>query len=101
MYYYIVTVTFGTSLFMFYANVHISNNSTLSLQNVTTDQGLCSVIKKPNVDGLVQERGNSSALAMELRLSCINQLTWTKQVMQLPTWVTLKINGFVYSMTDS
>ena len=26
------------------------------------------------IDGLVQERRNSSALAMELRLSCTNQL---------------------------
>ena len=26
------------------------------------------------IDGLVQERRNSSALAMELRLSCINPL---------------------------
>ena len=26
----------------------------------------------PDIDGLVQERRNSSALAMELRLSCIN-----------------------------
>ena len=26
-----------------------------------------------NIDGLVQERHNSSALAMELRLSCTNQ----------------------------
>ena len=28
------------------------------------------------IDGLVQERGNSSALAMELRLSCTNPSTW-------------------------
>ena len=28
------------------------------------------------IDGLVQERRNSSALAMELRLSCINLWTW-------------------------
>ena len=28
------------------------------------------------IDGLVQERRNSSALAMELRLSCINPWTW-------------------------
>ena len=27
-----------------------------------------------HIDGLVQERGNSSALAMELRLSCTNPL---------------------------
>ena len=29
-----------------------------------------------NIDGLVQERRNSSALAMELRLSCTNPLTF-------------------------
>ena len=31
-----------------------------------------------HIDGLVRERRNSSALAMELRLSCINQsiLAW-------------------------
>ena len=28
------------------------------------------------IDGLVQERHNSSALAMELRLSCTNPLIW-------------------------
>ena len=28
--------------------------------------------KKNNINGLVQERHNSSALAMELRLSCTN-----------------------------
>ena len=30
-----------------------------------------------HIDGLVQERRNSSALAMELRLSCINPSTWS------------------------
>ena len=29
-----------------------------------------------DIDGLVQERRNSSALALELRLSCINPLIW-------------------------
>ena len=29
-----------------------------------------------NIDGLVQKKSNSSALAIELRLSCTNQLTW-------------------------
>ena len=31
---------------------------------------------KDKIDGLVQERRNSSALAMELRLSCINPSKW-------------------------
>ena len=30
------------------------------------------------IDGLVQERRNSSALAMELRLSCTNPSTWKR-----------------------
>ena len=30
--------------------------------------------EKGDINGLVQERRNSSALAMELRLSCINPL---------------------------
>ena len=29
-----------------------------------------------NIDGLVQERCNSSGLAMELRLSCTNPSIW-------------------------
>ena len=29
-----------------------------------------------DIDGLVQERRNSSALAMELRLSCTNSSKW-------------------------
>ena len=31
---------------------------------------------RDKIDGLVQERRNSSALAMELRLSCINPSKW-------------------------
>ena len=31
------------------------------------------------IDGLVQERRNSSALAMELRLSCTNPSKWCTQ----------------------
>ena len=33
-----------------------------------------------HVDGLVQERRNSSAVAMELRLSCINPPSCKKDV---------------------
>ena len=32
------------------------------------------------IDGLVQERHNSSALAMELRLSCTNPLIWMRHI---------------------
>ena len=32
------------------------------------------------IDGLVQERHNSSALAMELRFSCTNPSEWNAQV---------------------
>ena len=35
------------------------------------------------IDRLVQERCNSSALAMELRLSCINPLTWYLMIIYL------------------
>ena len=31
----------------------------------------------PHVDGLVQERRNSSALAAELRLSCTKPMMWS------------------------
>ena len=31
-----------------------------------------------DIDGLAQERNNSSALAMELRLSCTDPLIWYK-----------------------
>ena len=34
-------------------------------------------VSAPHIDGLVQERRNSSALEMELRLSCINPSIWT------------------------
>ena len=37
---------------------------------------LDTVLQNANIDGLVQERRNSSALAMELRRSCINQSIW-------------------------
>ena len=33
-----------------------------------------------DTDGLVQDRCNSSALAMELRLSCTNPLIWSIKV---------------------
>ena len=47
------------------------------LQNNSTDTIMDLYIKSSdNIDGLVQERRNSSVLAMELRLSCINPLMW-------------------------
>ena len=33
------------------------------------------------IDGLVQERRNSSALAMELRLSCTNPSIWQRKIL--------------------
>ena len=38
-----------------------------------------------DIDGLVQERRNSSALAMELRLSCTNPSVWS--AFALPCWL--------------
>ena len=40
-------------------------------------QAICSHRNDYNFDGLVQERHNSSALAMELRLSCTNPSIWS------------------------
>ena len=36
----------------------------------------CEICSENHIDGLVQERRNSSALAMELCLSCINPSIW-------------------------
>ena len=44
------------------------------------------IYHRPHFDGLVQERRNSSALAMELRLSCIN-LSIYIQVEPLTKWL--------------
>ena len=54
------------------------------------------------VDGLVQERCNSSALAMEFRLSCTNLSMWQLRFCVLDIWchhiyVTIETNdGFTY-----
>ena len=45
----------------------LDKNCELKIFNVTSH--MCSDV---HLDGFVQERRNSSALAMELRLSCIN-----------------------------
>ena len=48
------------------------------------------------IDGLVQERRNSSALAMELRLSCINPSKWC---WMKPTWfinLTIHYSDFTW-----
>ena len=37
---------------------------------------MCFEFQKDNIYGLVQERANSNASAMELRLSCTNPSTW-------------------------
>ena len=46
----------------------------------SVDKVECATTSMIHIDGLVQERRNSSALAMELRLSCANPSTWSKQV---------------------
>ena len=48
-----------------------------------------------NIDGLVQERRNSSALAIELRLSCTNLSTWYRDI---PFNKTKTKNKFVETM---
>ena len=44
-------------------------------------------IIKHHIDGLVQEWRNSIALAMELRLSCINPLTWALNHQPFDYWL--------------
>ena len=44
------------------------------------------VVSDHYLDGLVQERRNSSALAMELRLSCINPLIWSLMGPSISHW---------------
>ena len=41
------------------------------------------------IDGLVQERHNSSALAMELCLSCINPsiCNWVEKILLFYNWI--------------
>ena len=43
------------------------------------------------IDELVQERCNSSALAMELRLSCTNPLIYTVKLVE-------GVNGIIYTV---
>ena len=42
-----------------------------------------------HIDGLVQERRNSIANALELRLSCINQSIWASWLFKSPTTLTV------------
>ena len=55
--------------------VNMSSLATLEVVRMTTF-----VAANDDVDGLAQERRNSSALAMELHLSCINPSIYS------PTW---------------
>ena len=58
------------------------------LSYVYWDEGYLDETWWDHIDGLVQERRNSSALAMELRLSCTNpSISWTN------VWsVLIKVN---------
>ena len=60
------------------------NNQTCSVMPANWNQRICyetepvlSVFVIEHIDGLVQERRNSSVLAMELPLSCTNPSTWS------------------------
>ena len=55
----------------------------------------CHYMYKEKIDGLMQERRNSSALAMELRLSCINPLEWSDW---LSWWLSYLYSGNSYSI---
>ena len=47
------------------------------VEQLAPNQADLTMRRSGQIDGLVQERRNSSALAMELRLSCINPSKWT------------------------
>ena len=65
------------------------------------------VVKQVHIDGLVQERRNSSALAQELSLSCINpsilleaMLTYYQSEPQEPTSCEIWIKIQTYSLKE-
>ena len=49
------------------------------------------MLSTKHIDGLVQERRNSSVLAMELRISCINPSIWSTPS-KTYTWDNLQFN---------
>ena len=59
-----------------YCSVHYDMMVLHSSNINKTPIRLSNIVFHSHIDGLVQERRNSSALAMELRLSCINPSTW-------------------------
>ena len=46
-------------------------------------------VRQAHIDGLVQERRNSSALAMELRLSCTNLSRCPQVILDIHMWPLL------------
>ena len=53
-----------------------------SIANAPESPQSCTKSSKYHSDGLVQERRNSTALAMELRLSCTNPLIFESMKLQ-------------------
>ena len=53
---------------------------------------------KDKIDGLVQERRNSSALAMELRLSCTNPADGNETALSLLSYHCYNGNSYICKM---
>ena len=69
---------------IFIVSVHVASKQTSAAQFTTPPLAVLQHemqtvrgSQKGEFDGLMQERSNSSALAMELRLSCTNPLNWS------------------------
>ena len=54
----------------------LSLNELMASNEICGTKVCCADTDLNDIDGLVQERYNSSALAMELHLSCTNPLVW-------------------------
>ena len=62
-----------------YMYISINNKTCVARVNLSSHRQRWQRHRILHVDGLMQARRNSSALAMELRHSCINPLTWLFQ----------------------
>ena len=56
---------------------------------------------KDKISGLVQERRNSNANALELRLSFTNPLRWSYQPLYLYNWIPKSVRGHLYIETGT
>ena len=58
----------------------VMEEKTIDVWDIVAEQTVSLTL---HIDGLVQERRNSSALAMELRLSCTNPSIWRTKIMNV------------------